>query len=73
MGVQEMKARRMRSQQTNLIANRQALEEISNFLRALDSYPDRVARDPEISFEQHRDSMLETRDVVSRRGSSASR
>jgi hypothetical protein len=27
--------------------------EIENFLRALSSYPDRFARDPYLSFEQH--------------------
>jgi len=27
--------------------------EIENFLRALDSYPDRFAREPHLSFEQH--------------------
>jgi hypothetical protein len=27
--------------------------EIENYLKALSSYPDRVVRDPELSFEQH--------------------
>jgi len=31
----------------------QVREEIQNFLRALDSYPARVAKEPSISFQQH--------------------
>lgn len=34
-------------------ANSQALAELENFLRAVDSYPERFAREPEVSFEQH--------------------
>jgi hypothetical protein len=63
----------MTSQQSNLSANRQAQEEIRNFLRALDSYADRVAHDPELSFEQHRDSMLETGDLPLRRAAASGR
>lgn len=32
---------------------RDVQEEIDNFLRALSSYPDRFAREPHLSFEQH--------------------
>lgn len=38
-------------------ANSQALEELESFLRAVDSYPERFARDPEVSFEQHLHSL----------------
>jgi hypothetical protein len=31
----------------------QVQEEIQNFLRALDSYPARVAKEPRVSFQQH--------------------
>jgi hypothetical protein len=31
----------------------QVRQEIQNFLIALDSYPDRAAREPRISFQQH--------------------
>ena len=32
--------------------------EIENYLKALSSYPDRFARDPELSFEQHLCSLI---------------
>jgi hypothetical protein len=32
---------------------REVHQEIETFLRALDSYPDRFAREPHLSFEQH--------------------
>ena len=33
--------------------NEQASEEIQKFLRALDSYPERVAKEPSVSFRRH--------------------
>jgi len=36
-----------------MTANEQVRHEIQSFLRALDSYPDRVAMSPGISFEEH--------------------
>jgi len=33
--------------------NERARLEIDNFLRALGSYPDRFAKEPDLSFEQH--------------------
>jgi hypothetical protein len=33
--------------------DREVRQEIENFLNALSSYPDRFARDPYISFEEH--------------------
>jgi hypothetical protein len=38
-------------------ANRQAHMEIQSFLRALDSYPERFSREPDVSFEQHLSSL----------------
>ena len=35
------------------LCNAQASEEIQKFLRALDSYPDRVAKEPGVSFRRH--------------------
>jgi hypothetical protein len=35
------------------LRNKQVEEEIRNFLRALDSYPARVAKEPRLSFQQH--------------------
>lgn len=34
-------------------SNKQVAEEIQDFLRALDSYPARVAKEPRLSFQQH--------------------
>ena len=34
--------------------NEQVLQEMQDFLRALESYPARFASDPTITFEQHR-------------------
>jgi hypothetical protein len=36
---------------------REVRKEIENFVHALSSYPDRFARNPYLSFEQHRFSM----------------
>jgi hypothetical protein len=55
-----MKARKMLVEQSNARMNRRAREEFRKFLRALDSYPSRVSKEPEISFEQHRDSVTRT-------------
>jgi hypothetical protein len=33
--------------------NAQVLDEIQKFLRAVDSYPDRVAKEPGLSFRRH--------------------
>ncbi len=33
--------------------NEEAVEEIQKFLRALDSYPERVAKEPKVSFRRH--------------------
>lgn len=33
-------------------------QEVDNFLRAISSYPDRFARDPGVSFEQHLGSIV---------------
>jgi hypothetical protein len=35
------------------LSNDQVLIDIQSFFLALDSYPDRFAKEPEISFEQH--------------------
>jgi queuine/archaeosine tRNA-ribosyltransferase len=33
-------------------------EEIQNFLRAVDSYPERVAKEPSVTFQQHLGSIF---------------
>lgn len=42
------------------LRNEQASEEIQKFLRALDSYPDRVAKEPSLSFQRHLSSLFKT-------------
>jgi hypothetical protein len=37
-----------------------AQQEIDNFLKALSSYPDRFAREPYLSFQQHLSSIVAT-------------
>jgi hypothetical protein len=41
----------------NSTREQEAQEEIDSFLRALRSYPDRFAREPELSFQQHLSSI----------------
>lgn len=41
-----------------LSANAQVRQEMQAFLKALESYPERVARDPELTFEQHHISLM---------------
>jgi len=38
--------------------NRQAFEEIKEFLRAVESYPERVAKEPTITFRRHLSSLI---------------
>jgi hypothetical protein len=42
-------------------AKREVQEEIQNFLRAVDSYPARVAKEPRVSFQQHLSSIFAAR------------
>jgi hypothetical protein len=42
-------------------AKREVQEEIQNFLRAVDSYPACVAKEPRISFQQHLCSIFAVR------------
>ncbi len=56
----EMKSKRrqVRVGDQRLSGNEQVRREIQSFLRALHSYPERFARDPDITFEEHRSSLL---------------
>lgn len=38
--------------------NEQTFEEIEKFLQAVDSYPDRIAKEPGISFRRHLSSLF---------------
>jgi hypothetical protein len=49
-------------------SNEQVLAEIQAFLLALSSYPERFARDPQITFEQHRRSLVPPPNGESGRG-----
>jgi hypothetical protein len=40
----------------------QVQQEIENFLRALDSYPARAAKDPQVTFQQHMSSIFAAHD-----------
>ena len=59
-GAVKMKSRRRQVRVGNqrLSGNEQVRREIQSFLRALHSYPERFARDPDVSFEEHRSSLL---------------
>jgi hypothetical protein len=50
-----MKARmtNVQPRESLLLGNRQVRSEIRSFLEALDSYPERFAEEPGITFEQH--------------------
>lgn len=48
-------------------ANEQVRIEIQSFLLALDSYPERFAQSPGISFEEHRSSLVEAAAPAPRR------
>lgn len=51
---------RVQTIEGEMSADEQVRTEIQSFLRALDSYPDRFARDPEVTFEEHRNSLVQT-------------
>jgi hypothetical protein len=38
--------------------NRQAFKEIREFLRAVESYPERVAKEPTLTFRRHLSSLM---------------
>jgi len=40
------------------VSNEQVVEEMQDFLQALESYPARFASDPTITFEQHRSTLI---------------
>lgn len=53
-GVEAMKTSRRRPTRSTRSGDQRAVQrEIKMFFRALSSYPDRFARDPELNFQQH--------------------
>ena len=53
--------------QSSVSADEQVRWEIQNFLEALKSYPDRAAKEPDITFEQHLYALVSPRQAVPRR------
>lgn len=53
------------SRSDRVSGNEEACLEIQRFLKALDSYPECFARNPEVSFEQHHSGLM----LVGRNGS----
>jgi hypothetical protein len=47
----------VRAANHRLQGNEQVRREIQSFLRALDSYPKRFSKDPDITFEEHCSSL----------------
>lgn len=45
----------------------QVRDEIEMFLAAVNSYPDRFARNPQITFEEHRSRLIEAAEECPRR------
>ncbi len=52
---------RVQPRESFVQCNEQASEEIQKFLRAVDSYPDRVAQEPGLSFRRHLANLFESR------------
>jgi hypothetical protein len=57
-----MKARTIEPRESSGDADREAQTEIQSFLKALDSYPNRFALEPRVSFEQHLRSLARAGD-----------
>ena len=53
--------------QSSISADEQVRLEIQSFLAALKSYPDRAAKEPDVTFEQHLYALVSPRQAVPRR------
>jgi hypothetical protein len=62
------KVSRVQVREGEMPVDEQVRTEIQTFLRALDSYPDRFARDPGVTFEEHRNSLVQITSRPRRRG-----
>lgn len=74
LGWAEMKSRMLRVQaedghagENHLSGNAQVRREMQSFLQALRSYPERFARDPRITFEEHCNGLAQTAKAEPRR------
>lgn len=59
LGAVGMKGKNSPRKSDRVNGNKGARVEMQSFLEALDSYPECFARNPEVSFEQHRSSLTE--------------
>ncbi len=59
--------RQVRTADRRLSGNEQVRREIQSFLHALKSYPDRFAKEPHITFEEHHGGLARSAGEVSRR------
>ena len=59
--------RSVRAGERRRAENAQVRREIENFLQALHSYPDRFARDPRVTFEEHHGGLVRAAMTESRR------
>ena len=69
LGCEGMKAKvpYERPLQSSVSADEQVRWEIQNFLEALKSYPDRAAKEPDVTFEQHLYTLVSPARPVPRR------
>jgi len=69
LGCTEMKVRMSLSStsENSVSVNERVRVEILSFLWALDSYPERFAKDPSITFEEHRSSLMSLSEPQPRR------
>lgn len=59
--------RHVRTADQRIAGNEQVRREIESFLHALKSYPDRFAREPHVTFEQHHGGLARDASEVPRR------
>jgi hypothetical protein len=65
--MSRVRAEEGRVGENHLSGNEQVRREIQRFLQALRSYPDRVARNPRITFEEHCSGLAQTTKAEPRR------
>jgi hypothetical protein len=63
----QVRAEDGRAGENHLSGNEQVRIEIQRFMQALHSYPDRVARNPRITFEEHCNGLAQTTKAEPRR------
>ena len=56
--MRRMKRKKSSHESDRVSGNQKAHQEIQNFLKALDSYPERFARNPGVSFAEHHSASI---------------